>query len=168
LMNINAKITNESFSSFPARLVPLYALLTNGLGNYPGYSEETAANNIYDVVYDSGNDLHTVFPSFPNGMFCFDGQVCEMKGLSKNTAGGKSLAETPARGIVNIITPRSDVFTIWAIAQSIKDVNRNGTYDPGIDVITGVAKVQAIVQRYEDPPLSGNMKFRTLYYRFVQ
>jgi hypothetical protein len=171
LMNINAGIRSlnsgpgSSLSPvFPPRLAPLYALLTNGLGSYPNYVQATAANNIYNMVYD-GADPNSLFNNIPTGMFSYGGQVCEIKGLSKNTSNNKSLAETPARGIVNLITPRSDIFTIWAIGQSIKDVNRNGTFEPGVDIITGEARAQVIVQRYEDP--AGAAKFRTLYYRFV-
>ena len=171
LININAKVANQNSISFPHRLVPLYALLTNNLGSYPGYSQATAADNIYDVIYDGGADLSTVFPAFVPGAFCFAGQVCEIKGLSKYVTGyPKFVAETPARGIVNIITPRSDVFTVWAIAQTIKKVDLTpanlGSFTAG-DIITGETKVQAIVQRYEDPPLSANIKFRTLYYRYI-
>ena len=97
------------------------------------------------------------------------GEVANTKGLSNTSPGSqKRDRETPVRGIANLITTRSDTFTIWVIAQSIKDVDKNGQFNPppaGNDFITGEVKVEAIVQRYENPP--GAVKFRTLYYRYL-
>jgi hypothetical protein len=62
-----------------------------------------------------------------------------------------------------LITPRSNVFEIWAAAQALQVPT--GTT---ITNILGEAKVQAIVERYEDasttPP---TVKFRTKYYRYL-
>ncbi len=171
-MNINALIQNENvaagLSAFPERLVPFYALLTNNWSGNVGYSQSNATDNIYNYQYANSppSQMFSPRPFKLNAseVYCMAGQVCEAKGVYVN-AGQKAPSETATRGIVGIITPRSDVFTVWAIAQSIIDVNKNGVYDPGTDIITGESKVQAIVQRYEDPP--GTVKFRTLYYRYL-
>ena len=74
-----------------------------------------------------------------------------------------SVREQLVRSLANLITVRSDRFTVWVIAQAIQDVNNNGVFDPGLDVIAAETKVQAVVERYVE---AGQVKFRTLYFRY--
>jgi hypothetical protein len=166
-LNINAWITPDNAGTFPPRLAPLYGLLTNRLGIVLQYREGFAVTNMY-IAEDTTN-VFSRFGSFPTNVFAFVGEVCEVSGLATNDLSNSSKArwETPVRGIANLITPRSNVFTIWAVAQAIKDVNQNRTYEPtptGPDFITGEAKVQAVVERYEE---SGVVKLRIRYYRYI-
>jgi hypothetical protein len=169
-MNINARMSNGSgtagVNTIPQRQQPLDALLGNaGLGH---------AGNIYSAALDPQPSLPSAFaPS----VFTTAGQVCEVNGLADG-GGAKSTRELPAQQILNIITPRSDTFTIWAIAQSIKKVQPTPAtakiFIPppsGGDFVSGEVKVQAVVQRYEYPnALAGGLpvvRFRTLYYRYI-
>jgi hypothetical protein len=175
-ININSAITNSDVKMFvlPGRTNALNALLTNSLAGTV-YNQGSAVANIYSYGYAPASrdaQLPVTFPNFSPYAYTMVGEVVNTVGVSDSLPADafhtKSTRETPARGIANLITTRSDTFTIWCIAQTIKDVNKNGQYDPppaGNDFITGEVKVQAIVQRYEDPP--GTVKFRTLYYRYI-
>jgi hypothetical protein len=158
-MNINAQINTGAGVFSQQRIAPLNALL-NSSGTLPG--------SIYSVTLNTPPALPSAFaPS----VFTTAGQVCEVQGLADGT-GLKSAREATARAILNIITPRSDTFTIWAIAQGIKKVQLTAknakVFDPTSDLITGEVKVQAVVQRYEDPSTTpASIRFRTLYYRYI-
>jgi hypothetical protein len=167
-MNINAAINsvvNPSGGSFVLRLAPLYALLG---GSIP-YT--VVAPNIYNFsVHNTPAVTSFVQPSLFKA-FTTEGQVCEVVGLADSSGQPKATREAPAQAIVNIVTPRSNTFTIWCLAQAVKKVDltpgRLQTFTPGTDVVTGEAKVQAIVERTVDNS-SGTptVKFRTLYYRY--
>jgi hypothetical protein len=111
-------------------------------------------------------------------LFLTPGEVCEVKGIDNalvlwgtapNRSGPrKADKELIMRKISNLITTRSNVFTVWAIGQAIIDVDKNGQYDPGTDVISGEVRVQAIVARFVDTSgLTPKVTFRTLYYRYI-
>jgi hypothetical protein len=160
-MNINAPINNVS-GSLPQRIVPLDALL--------GSSYMSAASSIYSYQVHNTPTV-TAFAQPPLEVFTTAGQVCEVTGLADNIGQQKSTREAPAQAILNIITPRSNTFTIWCLAQSIKKLDKANpaTFVNGTDVVTGEAKVQAIVERTVDTSagLPGQVKFRTLYFRYL-
>jgi hypothetical protein len=169
-MNINV-VNGDPNSYSPARTQPLSALLS---GNP---SAAAVANNI------SGFQVHNTpplpaFATVPNApnTFTTAGQICEVDGLADaGSLTPKSLREAPAEAVVNLVTPRSDTFTIWAIAQSIKKVALAppllSTFVSGTDLITGEVMIQAVVQRYEVPSTipgtPATVRFRTLYYRYI-
>ncbi len=164
-MNVNTPIYNANTavggSTLPDRVAPLEALLS---GN------PSVANNIYDYSVHNTPNVATFVPA-GDKFFTTAGQVCEVTGLADGP-GQKSVREAPAQAIVNLVTPRSNTFTIWCLAQSVKKVDKTvanlGYFTPGADVVTGEAKVQAIVERTVDIS-SGTpqVKFRTLYYRYL-
>lgn len=172
-INVNAAVASGN-ASFPRRLVPLYALLTNSVAGIP-YNETNAVLGIYTNGYVTGHDPAVIFSQqFSTNGFTTVGELCEVPGLAPSNPGTteKLKAETPTRGIANLVTPRSNVFTIWAIAQTIKEppigYQTNGVFQPNMDIITGEAKVQAIVERYEDTSTSpATVKFRTKYFRYL-
>ena len=80
--------------------------------------------------------------------------------------------EAIIRRIANLITVRSSTFTVWVMAQSIKQTPQNtsiGTFNPTFDLITGEVKAQAVVERYESAPgaTTSTPKFRTRYFRYL-
>ena len=172
-INVNAYISN-GVSLFPPRTVPLAALLTNVVAANTDYKIGMVTNNLYYGTPVSNSVLYTLAPSSGSGPLCpaamtFIGEVCEIQGLATNnytstTLTNKFAAEAPVRGIANLITTRSNDFTIWAIAQSLQ-VTPTGTN------VTGEVKVQTIVERYEDMNFPVNnpnrVKFRTRYSRYV-
>lgn len=111
-------------------------------------------------------------------LFLTPGEICEAKGINNalvlwgtgaNRSGPrKADKELIMRKIVNLITTRSNVFTIWTVGQAIIDVNKNGVFDSGTDIISGEVRVQAVVARFVDTSVSpSKVTFRTLYYRFI-
>ena len=179
-MSINATTTNGDILASPIyRKIPLQALLTNSLPQN-SYRLANAVQNIYSYAYLANDRVDSLssLPNFSPYSYTMVGEVANTQSLSNTHtfpvgSSNKRNQETPVRDIANIITTRSDTFTIWCLAQSIKkvDVTQSPTlYLSNItppDLITGEVKMQVIVQRYEDdtivPP---SIKFRTLYYRY--
>jgi hypothetical protein len=157
---VNINVLNGDAASAP-RILPLIALL----GGSP-----LIANNIYNYTLDPPPP--PTVPAFvpaADKYFTTAGQVCEVTGLADVPGPSKSVREALAQSIVNLVTPRSDTFTIWAMAQGIKKVQPPlKNFIPGTDLITGEVAIQAIVQRYEDPStFPATVRFRTLYYRYI-
>jgi hypothetical protein len=159
-ININAAISNPG-AALPQRLRPLFCLLTNSVSGAT-YNESIAVNNI--LAHNN-----------PTNAFVSIGELCEVTGMVDTNLNDKLLRETAVRTAINNVTTRSDTFTVWAIAQSISDLNRNGNFDSGLDIVTGETKVQSIVERYENTsfpamtngvPHPGRIRFRVLYYRY--
>ncbi|MEI6085539.1 MAG: hypothetical protein WCS70_14740 [Verrucomicrobiota bacterium] len=174
-ININGIITNLASATTPRRVLPLQGLLTGiTAGNGMGSSNDQAriASNIYNQVWaasSSWSTNRTIAPrTFKSGVFNMIGELCEIdlvcaNWLPSTALTNKFAAENRIRSFANLVTTRSDTFSVWAVGQAIQDINSNGTFDSG-DLITAETKVQAVVQRYED---NGQVKFRTLYFRYL-
>jgi hypothetical protein len=163
-ININSFINPGFPNTSVRRLVPLNALLNSALsplGTVPQtvYDDTTRTVGIDTYGMRNGRD----------GIFDTIGEICEAPGVADNGAVNEVLREAAIRRIANIITVRSSAFTIWVMAQSIKQPPTNltpGTYNPAFDLITGEVKAQAVVERYENPPGS-KPEFRTRYFRYL-
>ncbi|MCG3148751.1 MAG: hypothetical protein PCFJNLEI_02198 [Verrucomicrobiae bacterium] len=177
-ININGIVTNLASATTPLRLTPLQGLLTginsgNGLGQ--ATDQLRIASNIYNLVWADTGALSwaakrsTGGRTFNPGVFNMIGELCEIDLISTN--GNPStiwtndfVREGRIRTFANLVTTRSDTFTVWGIGQAIQDIiDPKGTVDAG-DLITAEVKVQAVVQRYEE---NGQAKFRTLYFRYL-
>jgi hypothetical protein len=187
-ININSLLRPFAPNVNIKRLLPLDALTWNfaaftGLPNLNNsFIPANIATNAY-VSFDpaSGESFDNPYmdPSPQNRFYRTPGEICEIEGIitkdPTTTSGNPNRTdadrEAIIRKIAHLITVRSNVFTVWGMAQSIKDVNKNGTFDNGTDIITGEVKVQAIVERYEDPTVPvtdpSRVKFRTLYFRYL-
>jgi hypothetical protein len=106
-------------------------------------------------------------PTTSDPVFDTIGELCEIPSLA--TGATEADKEVAIRRIANLITVRSNTFTIWVMAQSIKEPNiigqNFGKFEAN-DLITGEVKAQAVVERYENPPGSAP-KFRTRYFRYL-
>ncbi|MGD0650812.1 MAG: hypothetical protein ABSA97_06695 [Verrucomicrobiia bacterium] len=199
-ININEQFTGPANTLTP-RFVPLAALLdyteqrlstdttlpilyaTNLLSGVPATYGQGLASNIATRVLVPAGGAPNPYAALP--AYFTPGQICEVENMgyfSDSTGAAAIYDYNPSktrrqqiiRRISNLITTRSNLFTIWAVAQSIKKVNTNpataGVFVPGTDLITGEVRVQAIVERYEDPNFlptdPHRVKFRTLYYRY--
>jgi hypothetical protein len=171
-ININSSINPNPALGTPTpatpRLVPLKALL-NGAGISP--PDSVAQNIYYDTVTDrNGRDFYGM-ASGRFGVFDTIGEICEIPSLANGAKNNQAAAEATIRRIANLITVRSNTFTIWVLAQSIKQPPGStfGTFKPGTDIITGEVKAQAVVERYETLPVTaGNTpKYRTRYFRYL-
>ena len=159
-LNINSILTNSGpVATLLERGLPLNALLTNNVPAAINYIQANAVKNIYLYAVSPGTSVNPPpTANFSPYSYTMVGEVANTQGLSNTTPGKKRDRETPVRGIANIITTRSDTFTIWAIAQA----------SSGLNTRPAEVKVQAIVQRSVDytatPP---QVSFRTLYYRYI-
>ncbi len=158
-ININSFINPGLAVAAPSkpRLVPLQALLS-GL----------AASGPLDVYNDLRTDNFGMKdPTTSDPVFDTIGELCEIPSLA--TGATEADKEVAIRRIANLITVRSNTFTIWVMAQSIKEPNiigqNFGKFEAN-DLITGEVKAQAVVERYENPPGSAP-KFRTRYFRYL-
>ena len=174
LVNINSAITNLAATAVRSNL--LAALVT---GITPTYNMGTFTDqgpivaNIYAMNWATtgANGWRTKrtnpFKFLPN-VYNMVGELCEVDSIATNcnpaaTFSTDFMREARLRSFANLVTTRSGQFTVWALAQTIQDVNANGTFDAGTDIITAEAKVQAVVERYLE---NGQVKFRTLYFRY--
>lgn len=149
-ININSSVYGLS----AGRQVPLKALLNN--------VALAAAGNIYSGIYVTSDTFGntTAYDTI--------GEICEVQGVD-DIGATEAVKEETIRRIANIITVRSSTFTIWVMAQSIKQPPTTptiGLFTPGVDLITGEVRAQAVVERYEDPPGSAP-KFRVRYFRYL-
>jgi hypothetical protein len=175
-MNINSVITNANATL--ARQVPLFALVTNSLPSDAVYNNATAVNKIDNYWQNVSPNFRfgpTPLPFSPYS-YTMVGEIANTASLSNpqvvDPTQTKAVRETPVRDIANLITTRSNTFTIWCLAQSIKKVDKTPvnltSFTKGVDLVTGEAKMQVIVERMVDnsssPP---QVRFRTLYYRYL-
>jgi hypothetical protein len=185
-INVNTRFLGPA-SGLQPRSVPLQALINatsesnqvafyNG-GNGPGTNVENIAKYIATRTLSS-NSLSAYSPYGDSPAYFTPGEVCETRDLEffkdvvhttgvYNDRPSKNRRQQLIRRISNLVTARSNTFTIWAMAQSIKKVDQSSltTFDASKgDLITGEVKVQAIVERYED---GGVVKFRTKYFRYI-
>jgi hypothetical protein len=168
-ININSFINPDPTPAVRApvtpRLVPLEALLNTVIS-----PPLTVAGHIYEDDTTIRTDTYGMKDSFGNGIFDTIGELCEVPSLA-NSATTEAGKEAVIRRIANLITVRSNTFTIWVIAQSIKEPNVGalqtfGTFQPTVDLITGEVRAQAVVERYENPIGTGPF-FRTKYFRYI-
>lgn len=167
-ININSFINPGLATPAPVtpRLVPLKALL-NSVITPPA----AVAANIYDDVRTVADSYGMKLAGF--GIFDTIGEICEVPGMD-NGATSDADKEAVIRRIANLITVRSNTFTIWVVAQSIKEPPNIpgqviGLYQPNLpDLITGEVRAQVVVERYVDTSTTpGKVKFRTRYFRYL-
>jgi hypothetical protein len=148
-ININARINDLPGAPAVIRSAPLQALLYNTALLAQTNNIRT---NLWAATWTASLPaLVTAAPrwgSFSNG-YAFAGQVCEVQGVA-DTGANDVARETNLACVANLITTRSDTFTVWAWGQAMQGNN-----------VVGEAKVQAVVQR-----LPGN-QYRVLYYRYL-
>lgn len=175
-ININTKFIGPA--NLTARIPPLSALIDNTAVNFSTSLTSGTGSNVDIIAKRIANRTFAPGNSYANlPAYLTPGEICEVSNLVyfSDNVGSVFFTQRPSktrrqqliRRISNLITTRSNTFTIWAMAQSIKDVDQNGLYDPppaGNDLITGEVKVQAIVERYEE---GGQVKFRTKYFRYI-
>ncbi|PTX94833.1 hypothetical protein DB346_22770 [Verrucomicrobia bacterium LW23] len=143
-LNLNSAIFPQGGQfTAPSRTLPLEALFA-GLPN-----ASTLAANVRNNVR-SGRQWG------PNGKFAYLGELCEIAGVADSGASDFE-KEKIIRHLANIVTTKSNVFTVWGTAQSIRKVPKNtsfGIYETG-DVISGERRFRAVVERYVWPGADG-------------
>jgi len=167
-ININSQIyiSNKVHAVMSRqREIPLRALYYSSFGASSG----RVASNIQFRIWNTQNSYQppAAWLLSPD-CYVMIGQICEVQGVTTN-AGVKAYRERFIPAIANLITTRSNTFSIWAVGQAIVDVDKDGSYDPvSGDRIAGEVVVHAIVERYEDPAATAanRVKFRVKYLHY--
>jgi hypothetical protein len=166
-ININAKVfpdktANSNFST-PDRTLPLQALFENA---YRGATQITStsassADNSKTLALNVLNQVASAGGSFP-GPYRYSGEICEVAGIADDTGLNEWDREAIVRNLGSLITTRSNAFSVWGVAQTIKKVPQNingGGANPGQfqtgDQVTGEKRFHAIVERYVWPGADG-------------
>ena len=168
-VNINGVITNWGSGASLPRYQPLTGVIPGNMASYgfgPNTDQLRLATNIYNLAWANIGPsswfyyrTNTTYKFLP-GAFNMIGELCEVDGVSTNYAAATTdqMREARIRTFANLVTTRSDTFTIWGLGQAV-DNNTN---------VMAETKFQVVVQRYVDstatPP---NVKFRTLYFRHL-
>jgi len=91
---------------------------------------------------------------YPDG-YDSPGEVVEIAGV----ADGGEASEERVRQISDLITIRSNVFTVYTIGQAMRQS------PDGKRVVTGEQRQQVMIERYRPDPAKAELRFRTLYVR---
>ncbi len=89
------------------------------------------ANNIYN-----GIDIHGESKLKPYNSIS---DILSVKGITPEIFSG----------IANLITTRSDQFNVYVLAERIKDVNKDGKFEEGVDEVLAVRKLRSLIDRSE-------------------
>lgn len=171
-INLNgATTTHLTGAAMPLRLPAITALGTNlNLAGVAPLPVLNIATQNFDIAFTS----RYYAANFFTNAYTMIGQICEVAGLTGSSGTPKAQREGWVRALANLITVRSEQFTIWAIGQAIQDINNNGTYDPGVDLIVGEAKARAIVSRIQSPGSDGlwgtaddTVEYRCLEFKYL-
>jgi Tfp pilus assembly protein PilX len=142
------------------RILPLAAVFqgcpydSTSLGNK--ISPETAqsiAQHIYDHLTATGKNIGQLY-NFPNGYYS-PGEIVEIAGVADKGEASEELV----RQVSNLLTARGNVFTVYTIGQTIKQT------PSGQLKVTGERRLQAMVEGYVYDTATGEVRFRTLYYK---
>jgi hypothetical protein len=95
------------------------------------------------------------------------GQICEVRNIADNlvSGGSKAAREARVRTLANLLTTRSNAFSIWVVGQAIADANKDGVYQvfAGDEILSEVI-VHAVVERYEDSTNQVRFRIRNIHY----
>jgi hypothetical protein len=174
-VNVNSQLVPNAgqFTTTP-RFVPLQALMQNMRPTSTVVGTPPSAGSA--VVNAITN--HTLAPTGgrsygATGVYDYDGEICEIEGVADSGANDWD-KESIIRNLASSITTKSNVFSVWGVAQTVKknpannDPAKQGTFETrsggatADDTITGEKRFEAIVERYIWPgkeaiPGNGNV-----------
>ncbi|XHR30567.1 MAG: hypothetical protein ACFUZC_08385 [Chthoniobacteraceae bacterium] len=161
-ININAfaeprDSSNNSFGG--QRTIPLQAALLGAVkissSSVPLTLSEsgTLALNIYNRILAASTRGTGKLYGYADGFYS-PGEIVEIKGI----ADGGEDSEELVRQIGNLVTTRGNVFSIYTIAQALKQTPQ------GKLVVTAENRQQAMIERYIDPSTK-IIRFKTIYSR---
>jgi hypothetical protein len=141
-INVNGRLT-PAIGTF-SRWQPLQGLLENMPGAV-GSTQSSVATNILNHA-TTGVDFGAT------GVYDYPGEICEIAGVadSGSTDWDK---ETIIRNLASSITTKSNVFSVWGVAQTVKKRATNtgyGSFENG-DTVTGEKRFEAVIERYVWP-----------------
>ena len=166
------------------RTIPMQALINaTSISNQVLYTSSIiGVRTNFEMVVSNIVDRSLV-PSSPYAAlpaYFTPGELCEtaLLGYFADSTNSVSLynnnpmkenRERIIRRVSNLITARSNNFTIWGMAQAIQEPANApgqtfGTFQTGTDLITSEVRFQCTVERYEE---AGVVKFRPRYFRLI-
>jgi hypothetical protein len=156
-VNVNGAIypANGSFT-VPQRWQPLQGLFENMPGTPSGAS--SASTVVSNILTHNVSGLDYGAP----GVYDYPGEICEIAGVADSGASDWD-KEVLIRNLASAITTKSNVFSVWGVAQTVKkNLANNNPGNQGIfetkaggaaadDIITGEKRFEAVVERYVWP-----------------
>jgi hypothetical protein len=163
-INVNGRIY-PNVGSFlpPRRWQPLQAVLENMPGVPSGAtSAATVVTSILDHTLAAGGQ------DFGGpALYDYIGKICEIAGVADSATATDWDNEVLIRNLASMITTKSNVFSVWGVAQTVrKNPANNLAANQGIfetkaaggmaeDTITGERRFEAIIERYVWPGVDG-------------
>jgi hypothetical protein len=113
--------------------------------------------------------------AFLPGMYCLVGELCEVAGVASNWSTASSMTvtndftwESRVRSFINLVDVRSERFTVHGLGQALQEDGLGRTN------ILGEAKIQAVIQRVQNPVdgIYGNgndtVSYKVVYFRYLE
>ena len=116
-------------------------------------SAQAIAQNIFNRVVSQGGNKGKLY-GFENGYYS-PGEIVEIQGVADRGEESEELV----RQVSNLLTTRGNVFTIYSVGQSIKQT------PSGNLKMKGERRIQSMVERYLFDGTTGEIRFRTIYYK---
>lgn len=158
-VNLNASIYPSSASfAPPQRWQPLQAVFQNMAPAATVPTGATAPSTVVTSVLNHSLATGGIDFGAP-GQYDYLGEVCEIAGVADTGATDWDKEEI-VRYIASNLTTRSNVFSVWGVAQTVKknpanvDPAKQGIFETkatgatGDDTITGERRFEAVVERY--------------------
>lgn len=174
-VNLNSEILpNSGKFSLPPRFVPLQALVQNmrSTSTTLGGAPPAAPSAVVDAI--------TKRQLSPNGganfgapqVYDYEGEIAEIKGVSDVDSNGSPAGsdwdkESIIRNLASSMTTKSNVFSVWGVAQTVKKNPANsipanqGMFETRAkgaaadDTVTGEKRFEAVIERYVWPGADG-------------
>jgi hypothetical protein len=134
-ININQRFTGPA-AQLASRRQPLMALIYGTDSNLTYNATGAAAGSLpWAAQTIADRAFVTNSPYAANAPFYLTpGEVCEAQGLAFTSAGASRQPALRDRAVVvnrigNLLTTRSDVFTLWVVAEYLRDLDADGYYD---------------------------------------
>ncbi len=166
-ININAAVfLNSTTTSTTLRSAPIRGLFLNSYRPNVVTAAATLTNAATTTTLY--NNIANYLANKSSHHFDYAGEICQVLGIS-DTGGSEWEREALVRQLGSLITTRSNVFSVWGVAQTVKKhpLNNNpanlGIYESRAagaaadDLITGEKRFRAIIQRYVWPGVDGTI-----------
>lgn len=173
-INVNTQIRpNAGKFALDPRFVPLQALLQDmrPSSTVIGQSPPTAASVVVQAILD--HSFAVVAPAIGHNygapaVYDYEGEVCEIEGVANVDEAGSATGpdwnkESIIRNLGSTITTKSNVFSVWGVAQTVKknpantDASKQGVFETKAggavadDSVTGEKRFMAVIERYVWP-----------------
>jgi hypothetical protein len=167
--NTNAFISNGVPISLtnPATAIPTNTLMAFATNNVPRIlSNPIAGGTNWAVNSGWGNQRVSLANRFPSNGLALTGELLEIRGVADDPTAGEDVIEGRLRGFLDMVTTRSDTFSVWSIGQGLVVVT-NSSGNPIRTNVMGEVRKQTVFQR--EPIINGGAvsgyRLKTLYTR---